>query len=137
MLDVRVDRIIEIEWAVRNHKAFVPSPKPARKSKARKTRTAGREHTTENETPMDVDQNVEQIVDRYRPEFGDELTNIGNAGKRHMDGLVGEVETPFKRQKLSAKVVAIESSDGEDNELVSRSPTKTEKRNFEMMVQCS
>lgn len=138
MLAVRVDRIIEIEWAVQNHKPFIPSPKPARKSRAKKTRATGRERTAENETPMDLGQNVVQMADRRRAEFGHELTNFGSPGKRYLDGIVEEgesAETPSKRQKLAAKAVAIESgSDGEDVELVPRSPTKQGNR---MSAQCS
>jgi kinesin family protein 22 len=136
MLAVRMDRIIEIEWSVQNNKAFVPSPKPARKSKAKKARpTTIREHTAEDEIPMDVDQNVELKADRCRAEFGDELTNIGcsainNAGKRHLqlDSIVEVEETPPKRQKLSAKAVVIESTDGEGDEFVPPAPTKQGKR---------
>lgn len=110
------ERIIEIEWAVRNNKAFVPSPKPVRKSKARKARATGRERI-EDANPMDVDQQA----GRARAQFGDELTNTEHLGKtkRHLDGrVVGDgvsAETPLKRQKLSAKD-AIRSSDDEDDE---------------------
>jgi kinesin family member 22 len=136
---VRMDRIIEIEWAVQNNKAFVPSPKPPRKSKAKKARSAGRERTVEAEIPMDVDQNVEQKADRSRAEFGNELTNTGYSAKtkRHLDRIVeveGEsAETPPKRQKLSAKTVMIESSDGDHDDWVPPALTKKGKRNMALV----
>jgi kinesin family protein 22 len=119
---VRMDRIIEIEWAVLNNKAFVPSPKPPRKLRAKKARPTNRERAVEDDAHMDVDQNA-QKADRGRAEFGfgNELTNIGCSAKikRHFDGLVkgeGEIpETPLKRQKLSAKDFAMEGSDGEED----------------------
>jgi kinesin family protein 22 len=136
---VRMDRIIEIEWAVLNNKAFVPSPKPPRKLRAKKARPTNRERTVEDDIRMDVDQNVEQKADRGRAEFGNELTNIGCSGKtkRHFDGLVkGEGEfarTPLKRQKLSAKDFAMEGSDGEEDGWVLPGSTNG-KRNPEMTL---
>lgn len=47
-----VYRIIEIEWAVKNGKEFVPSPKPPRKTKNKNKKTKG---SRLNENAMDVD----------------------------------------------------------------------------------
>lgn len=54
-----MDRIIEIKWAVKNEKAFVPSPKPVQKSRTKKPRPS-KMCNMKDENMMDIDQKVER-----------------------------------------------------------------------------
>ncbi|KAF5375666.1 hypothetical protein D9615_009354 [Tricholomella constricta] len=133
------ERIIEIEWAVKNKKEFVPSPKPARKAKKKKAKAIPA--AAADDAAMDVD-DVSEVKSastqrRERAEFGMELTNTGmdspSVGKRPLDTCEGEddEETPPKKQKRSgkAKAVVVESSD--DEEWVPSAPSKKGRRQVE------
>jgi len=107
-------RIIEIEWAVKNNKEFVPSPKPPRKAKKKKGKAA----PMVDDTAMDVDDQNELKLGsrrRERAEFGLELTNAGmdspTKGKRPLEAQEGEddAETPPKRQRRGEKAMAVVS----------------------------
>ncbi|KAG6906300.1 hypothetical protein DXG01_014669 [Tephrocybe rancida] len=112
------ERIIEIEWAVKNNREFVPSPKPPRKAKKQKK---AKVVPSEN-ADMDVDGECEpKFTVGRKAEFGLELTNTGTESpgkaKRQLD--IGEdddeLETSPKKQRRNgkAKAVAAESSDEE------------------------
>ncbi|KAG6857066.1 hypothetical protein H0H87_010031 [Tephrocybe sp. NHM501043] len=101
------ERIIEIEWAVKNNREFVPSPKPPRRTKkAKKAKAVSLE-----DAEMDVDEYGRL---REKAEFGHELTNSPGKAKRHLDlpeGLV-EAGSPPKKQRTDEKAKA----DGSDDE---------------------
>ncbi|KAG5641661.1 hypothetical protein DXG03_004527 [Asterophora parasitica] len=134
------ERIIEIEWAVKNDKEFVPSPKPPRKSKKKKSKTVAAP-VVDEDAAMDVDDDAEikstTTRRRQKAEFGMELTNTGmespTIGKRPLDTYEGddETETPPKKQKRKGKgkAVAVESSD--DDEWVPLAPSKKTRRQVE------
>jgi kinesin family protein 22 len=101
------NRIIEIEWAVRHDKEYVPSPKPPKRNKNKKkskNRSAGENDAME----MDVDdscgaggsgQNYQASV------FGNEVTNTDSPNKsKRSIAEIDEVikQTPAKRLKRSA-----------------------------------
>lgn len=124
-------RIIEIEWAVKNDKAFVPSPKRPRKEKAKRKGVRAKKVVSMpvkvEERRMDVDeedadeeeeQDVENLVLGGKEErrtasvFGTEVTNINNGEpdsptkiKRSMSDLETEenAATPPKRQRRSGR----------------------------------
>jgi kinesin family protein 22 len=131
-------RIIEIDWAVKNDKAFVPSPKreKTRKVKSKKkTLRASRlreQSSTAPEGPMDVDEwqdeeetkggATKQDKQSGKASFGLELTNSPN--KRTMldrDSGDGDVGTPFKKQRVTA---------AESGEWIPPAPLKKGKRNL-------
>lgn len=101
-------RIIEIEWAVKHNKEFVPSPKPFRRAKKKKSKPVSK---VADEATMDVDDENElkptSRRTRAQAAFGLELTNAGlgldspSKSKRPLDSLGGEddVETPPKKQR--------------------------------------
>ncbi|KAJ6609058.1 P-loop containing nucleoside triphosphate hydrolase protein [Mycena sp. CBHHK59/15] len=128
------ERIIEIEWAVKNDKAFKPSPKRVKKSKGKKKQTKA--EAEPEAVPMEVDDGQEQdpahddrgahpMSDDDQMEldevensltdlaaFGTELTNTGS--KRSLAALDGGMETPAKRPKRGGKKpVVVEESDEE------------------------
>ncbi|KAG6810212.1 hypothetical protein H0H92_012858 [Tricholoma furcatifolium] len=114
------ERIIEIEWAVKNNRVFVPSPRKSRKHKKSKA-------VPNENRDMDVDEDTtrgpkakqfemdEFGVLRQASEFGIELTNAGGGSpskaKRHLDG-GDENVTPPKKQKQEG--TTSESGDEED-----------------------
>ena len=101
------NRIIEIEWAVKNEKEYVPSPKPPRKNKSKKkskNRSAGEDYA------MDVDDSGAGGSGKNHhsfpgSEFGNEVTNTDspNKSKRSFTETDEVVkQTPAKRLKRSA-----------------------------------
>ncbi|KAK7044906.1 kinesin-like protein [Favolaschia claudopus] len=115
--------IIEIEWAVKNEKAFKPSPKRAKKAKKVKSKVKEVE-----ETEMDVDiasraqsekatdagqesddqMEVDEVESSLTGAFGRELTNTGSKRGLAEAGM----ETPVKRPKgKKQRVVVIESDE--------------------------
>lgn len=137
-------RIIEIEWAVKNNKMFVPSPPKKNKGKIK---SKPREFLIADE-PMDVDEGEEPIGKKGKgrrratgSEFGMELTNTNadglNQSKRSLAAIEeaagddddDDVETPPKKQrrggKGKAKVVVAESS---EDEWVPPAPPRRSKR---------
>lgn len=106
-------RIIEIEWAVKNDTEFVPSPKPARKRKAKQRSKSTLRHETvfgEDAAASAVDGAASPGKIRrqlYETEFGTEVTNTESpnaSSKRPFRDAVEELDsmsarTPVKRQK--------------------------------------
>lgn len=115
-------RIIEIEWAVKNDKAFVPSPKPAKKSKGKKKKSKNLKDypMSDEQTGVDEEDYKQGESESAGGDFGHELTNasILNTSKRTLADLDGDddTETTPKRQRRSrkTKAVVMESSEGED-----------------------
>jgi kinesin family protein 22 len=100
------NRIIEIEWAVKNHKEYVPSPKPKKNKNKKKSKS----RTVDENDAMDVDDSCgagggKNAHPFTGSEFGNEATNTDspNKSKRSLAEL-DEVmkETPAKRLKRSA-----------------------------------
>ncbi|KAK1230587.1 hypothetical protein PQX77_006324 [Marasmius sp. AFHP31] len=135
------EKIIEIEWAVKNERPFVPSPKPQRtKGKSKKERKLERKSHTqsrdiveegegkENPHPLSEDDqmDVDEVASSLSLEgaFGVEITNETNANnsKRRRDeeegddmGGEGMEETPAKRAKtVPVPLVVVYGSDGEE-----------------------
>ena len=111
------NRIIEIEWAFKNNKHYVPSPKPPRKSKNKKKMKSDldRENVA-MKAQMDV-------VDRDGPaEFGMELTNTTDSPSKSKRSFadtetVDSIQTPPKRQKrmdMGATPIVNVGSDDDD-----------------------
>ncbi|KAG5353129.1 hypothetical protein C0989_010151 [Termitomyces sp. Mn162] len=112
------ERIIEIEWAVKNNREFVPTPKPPRKAKKQKKTKA----TPSEDVDMDTDEREPKSPSGQPREamFGLELTNTGtdspSKAKRQLDvtGDNNTTETSPKKQRRNGKAVVIEKSDDED-----------------------
>jgi kinesin family member 22 len=110
MVVIHGNRIIEIEWAFKNNKDYVPSPKRSRKSKnKRKVKShLGRENTAMGEG-IKVDRRSEAI------EFGMEITNTESpAGSKRCFADTESTRTPPKRQKrmnIVTPVVQVSSED--------------------------
>ncbi|KAJ7112763.1 kinesin-like protein [Mycena crocata] len=150
------ERIIEIEWAVKNNTGFKPSPKrPKKKGKKEKEKAkqdapemdvdgadanrseaaheadaVPREEEREaSDDQMEVDEVETSLTGRaaFGHVFGSELTNTG--GKRTFEDT--GMETPAKRSKRSAagkkRVVVIESDD-EDEFVPAAAPRKSRRR---------
>ncbi|CAA7268260.1 unnamed protein product [Cyclocybe aegerita] len=113
------ERIIEIEWAVKNDREYVPSPKPQRKAKKSKKSKANRENPERREDAMAMDiDDCGAIVggskDRSaggatESEFGMEVTNTDGLSKSLSKRSFADTEerengfsTPQKRQKRTA-----------------------------------
>ncbi|PPQ74075.1 hypothetical protein CVT24_012945 [Panaeolus cyanescens] len=121
------ERIIEIEWAVKNDREYVPSPKPKRKSKPKKKAKSNlsQDNYMADEERMDVDKlgasSKENLV---VGEFGMEVTNTETPKiKRSFadtEDLGKELPamTPLKRQKKTP--TANVSSDEENESAVMR-----------------
>lgn len=96
------NRILEIEWAVKNNKEYIPSPKPKKKNKKSKSR-----NTEDN---MIIDKSSEGSSYRdyqwtRNAEFGMEVTNTESPSrnKRSLTDIEEVVkQTPMKRRKRSA-----------------------------------
>ncbi|KAK7027324.1 hypothetical protein VNI00_015287 [Paramarasmius palmivorus] len=104
------ERIIEIEWAVKNDKPFQPSPKKPRKAKVKKSKKNAQETTKEN--PLSDDQmDVEEVAETLFGTFGMEITNDSHGqeevsvspGKRRREsedsGMA--MATPIKKAKTA------------------------------------
>ncbi|KAL0579719.1 hypothetical protein V5O48_002283 [Marasmius crinis-equi] len=144
------ERIIEIEWAVKNERPFVPSPKRAKKTKAERKqerRENQEREQEEKENPLSDDQmDVDEVATSlFQGAFGAEITNAVDDGSSEEIATVprsksasaspnkrrrAEVEsdgsseqaTPAKRAKT--KVVVY----GSDDEEPLAAPTKKGKR---------
>jgi kinesin family protein 22 len=107
-------RIIEIEWAVKHDKQFVPSPKRLKKAKSKKKgkSTSGSglkvelvEHTVaaadvkmevdERQDETDVKPSTNKGKRKKNALFGSEATNRPDEAEEDKD-----METPSKRQRL-------------------------------------
>uniref|UniRef100_A0A8H8CJ53 Kinesin-like protein n=1 Tax=Psilocybe cubensis TaxID=181762 RepID=A0A8H8CJ53_PSICU len=105
------ERIIEIEWAVRNNTAYVPSPKPPRKQKSKKrSKSALSREALPAMDAMDVDNGTkgkgkDGFVGKLG-EFGMDFTNTEspNKSKRTYDDATESenMQTPMKKQKRTA-----------------------------------
>lgn len=86
------NRIIEIEWAVKNNKEFVPSPKPVRKERKKRGKKASRrDRAIENLTTGlggDVDENGNDTIMQV-DEFGMKITSRGHGHSHKLGGLSG------------------------------------------------
>ena len=104
------NRIIEIEWAFKNNKDYVPSPKPSRRTKNKKRARShlGRENTGIGED-MQVDRRSEAV------EFGMEITNTESpVGSKRCLVDTESTQTPAKKQKrmdMATPVVQVSSED--------------------------
>ncbi|KAJ7634481.1 kinesin-like protein [Roridomyces roridus] len=119
------ERIIEIEWAVKNGKSFKPSPKKAKKGKERREKRVedmdvdGPAAHVMSDDQMEVDEVATSLTGRLA---GHELTNTGSKRSLLVDD--DEMETPAKRpkrgeagaKKIKKRVVTIESDEEEEEE---------------------
>ena len=142
------DRIIEIEWSVKNNTVFKPSPRKPRKTKARRKTNAITFESDAEDEGAEMDEVALQLREnraklrtiREAKEFGMEITNVDSLVKskrpyspvKH-DAVGGEADTaetpPKKRKTGSGKLMMVENSDGEDSEYVppGHSPRKIER----------
>ncbi|KAJ7697614.1 P-loop containing nucleoside triphosphate hydrolase protein [Mycena rosella] len=146
------ERIIEIEWAVKNGKAFKASPKRAKKKERKGKKVAevlpdmdvdgrveadggagegeGEGEAHDSDDQMEVDEVETSLTGRAVFAFGAELTNTGSKRSFSVaDGDAG-METPAKRPKRGAgkqRVVVIES-DEEDEFEPAAAPRKSRRR---------
>ncbi|KAG6902157.1 hypothetical protein C0995_003631 [Termitomyces sp. Mi166 len=121
------ERIIEIEWAVKNNREFVPTPKPPRKAKKQKTKAAPVE-----DVDMDVDEGKPKPPNGrlHEATFGLELTNTSTNSpsktKRQLDvnGDDDEAGTSPKKQRRNGAGAAVvaEKSDDDDEDWVCLAP---------------
>lgn len=113
MVVIHGNRIIEIEWAFKNNKDYVPSPKRSRKTKnKRKVKShLGRENTAMGEgIKVERDGRSEAVG------FGMEITNTESpAGSKRCFADTENTQTPLKRQKRMNIVTPVvqDSSDDE------------------------
>ncbi|KAJ7443844.1 kinesin-like protein [Mycena latifolia] len=145
------ERIIEIEWAVKNGKAFKASPKRAKRKKEKEakgkqiqaeeqemdvdgrvdTALAETAHESDAGDQMEVDEVETSLTGRTAFGFGAELTNTGSKRSFSVaDGGDAKMETPAKRPKRGAekqRVVVIES-DEEDEFGPAAAPRKSRRR---------
>ncbi|KAJ7099966.1 kinesin-like protein [Mycena belliarum] len=142
------ERIIEIEWAVKNGKTFKASPKRAKKKKEGKGKKEAEADGVEAQPEaqeMDLDERMadheahhsddQMEVDEVetsltgREAFGTELTNTGSKRSFLVAGGDAGMQTPAKRPKRAKQhsVVVIESD--EDDEFVpDAAPRKSRRR---------
>jgi len=104
------DRIIEIEWAVKNKKPFASSPKRSKKPSSKsKTRSKGKQKESvsldRDEDEMDVDENNGE----YTPLYGgdDSSSSPRSSGKRKRDPFGQEVINSPKKQKAKKATMMI------------------------------
>jgi len=104
------ERIIEIEWAFKHNKDYIPSPKPARKPKNKRK---GKSHLGRENTAiggMQVDTRGVAVG------FGMELSNTESpvGSKRSLLDTKESTQTPAKRQKrmnMATPVIHVSSDD--------------------------
>lgn len=123
------ERIIEIEWSVKNGKQYVPSPKPPKKAKNKKKKVKQPENVESEDHMVVDDQDGAKGKGKKGAEFGMELTNTEspNKSKRHLDSEIDSAQTPLKRQKRAVNIADGVESDDED-EWVPSAPTRKSKR---------
>ncbi|KAF8623194.1 hypothetical protein AX17_007517 [Amanita inopinata Kibby_2008] len=136
------ERIIEIEWAVKNDTAFVPSPKPRKKQRTRskrtKTRTVAHESDAEDEgaavSRMEGEGEGEQVGKskggkhrKGESDFGFEITNVDGGGSN---------STNAKRPHSPCKKggAADAEGDGDGDEETVETPPKKQKRGAVKLV---
>lgn len=144
-------RIIEIEWAVKNGKAFKPSPKRVKKEKRKRKADAELEAGAEEARDMDVDHyesgpahvmsddqmEVDEVASSLTMRaatFGHELTNTGSKRALLADDDTAGMETPAKRPKHNAAkaknlpIVMIESDEEDEGLAPDAAPRKRRRR---------
>ncbi|KAF8634231.1 hypothetical protein AX15_000994 [Amanita polypyramis BW_CC] len=129
------ERIIEIEWAVKNNTVFNASPKPRRKTRSKRKPKAPAHESDAEDEGADVDEEAHQTgksKGKHKRvgamnEFGLEITNVDASAKSKRpyspakQGAADEEdmesnETPPKKQKTgSGKLMVVESSDDDDS----------------------
>jgi kinesin family member 22 len=141
------NRIVEIEWSVKNDTAFKPSPRKPRKTRSRRKTNAIFRGSDAEDEGADVEEVALQLGESRAKlgsigeakEFGLEITNVESPAKSKrphspvkQDAGGGKfdatAETPPKKQKTgSGKLMIADGSDGEDSEYIPlrRSPRKT------------
>lgn len=95
------NRIIEIEWAVKNNKEYVPSPKPKKNRNKKKLKNL----SIDENKGMDLDDSGGRGKSHHYPEFGNEVTNTDSPTKSKRSLAETEevvIQTPAKRLKRSA-----------------------------------
>ena len=112
MVVIHGNRIIEIEWAFKNNKDYVPSPKLPRKSKSKRK---AKSHMSRENTALGEGMQVNRDGRSDAVGFGMELTNTeGSVGSKRCLGDTESTETPPKRQKrglMATPVVNVSSED--------------------------
>ncbi|KAI3614956.1 microtubule motor [Moniliophthora roreri] len=105
------ERIIEIEWAVKNNKPFQPSPKRPKKTKAKKKGKKDKDREETKENPLSDDQmDVEEVAETLFGAFGMEITNAtGDDGQEAID----DVGSPSKSKSTSASPGKRRRADGD------------------------
>lgn len=102
------ERVLEIEWAVKNGKEFIPSPKKSRKVRGKKRKIAiGRTH----EGPSVDHNSVAQTTlddEEGRSGGGAAETNgtgrLGQVKEEEYEGQAMDLETPAKKSRCEIKV---------------------------------
>lgn len=131
-----VVRIIEIEWAVKNDKPFVPSPK-RQKNKAKKLKTKVEiNEPVLSDSQMDVDDEgndhserpIHFKVKQEAAEFGMELTNSPTKRSIVEQDRDDESLTPAKKQRRSGDKRKIAVDVSSDDEWAPPAPAKKGKR---------
>lgn len=112
MVVIHGNRIIEIEWAFKNNKDYVPSPKRSRKSKNKRK---GKSHLGRENTAMGEGIQVDRNGRSEAVEFGMEITNTESpTGSKRTFADTESTQTPPKRQKrmnIATPVVQVSSDD--------------------------
>ena len=112
MVVIHGNRIIEIEWAFKNNKDYVPSPKRSRKSK---TKRKGKSHLGRENTAMGEGIQVDRDGRSGAVGFGLEITNTESpAGSKRSFADTDSIQTPPKRQKrmnITSPMVQASSDD--------------------------
>lgn len=102
------ERVLEIEWAVKNGKEFIPSPKKSRKVRGKKRKIAI--DRTHEGPSVDHDSVVQTTTDDGERRSGDgagEANSTGVFGKvkeEEYEGQAMNLETPAKKSKCEIKV---------------------------------
>jgi kinesin family protein 22 len=112
MVVIHGNRIIEIEWAFKNNKDYVPSPKPSRKSKNKRK---AKSHLGRENTAMGEGMQVDRDGRSEAADFGMEITNTESpvGSKRSLEE-TKSTQTPLKRQKrmnIATPMVQVSSDD--------------------------
>ena len=115
MVVIHGNRIIEIEWAFKNNKDYVPSPKRSRKSKNKRK---GKSHLSRENTAIGEGIQLDRDGRSEAVEFGMEITNTESpTGSKRSFVETESTQTPPKRQKrmnISTPVIHVSSDDDEN-----------------------
>ncbi|PPQ86673.1 hypothetical protein CVT25_006748 [Psilocybe cyanescens] len=131
------ERIIEIEWAVRNNTAYVPSPKPPRKQKTKKrSKSALAREIPPMDNTMDEDDGGRGKVKDGRlekaAEFGMDFTNTESPSKSKRSFADTNdrenTQTPLKKQKRAAHMGTPSGNVGTGEDVDPLAPPRKERR---------